>query len=477
MGEPRNVLVILCDQLRADFLSPYGGPEEVSPNLAHLAAEAAVFDKAYSVKPLCAPARMTMLTGMHPCTCPVPIPGSVPTVASMLSRAGYRTAALGKMHMQPPRGPYGFDELILSEDTGPGMFLDDFHRHCAEEGYVEWTHGLDNFDVLPVENPLPEDKTVTWWNAHQAERFLRERAGPSQPFYAVASFVKPHPPYDPPRPWSRLFSAADVPTPVGRDRGEQDYPELVRLYRQASGVEAIERLGLVERIRAHYLGLVAQIDDEIGRLLSALDEEGLAENTLVVFSADHGDMLGDHHLFMKFYPYEGSGRIPLILRGPGVSPGRWDRPVSQLDFVPTILQFCGLPIPPHCQGLSLFDVFGGDECHGRGVLIETAHARGFCLAGRDCKYTLWAGGEEELFNLSEDPYEEVDLAAERPPLRDRMRARLVDELHRLDAYRLPGMPPLLREGAPAVDPVDPRRFDRLRGRFLHHRLPPGPGRP
>ena len=472
MANPRNVLLILCDQLRADFLGVYGNTNGVTPNLDRLAESGMVFDRAYSVMPVCTPARMTMLTGRHPATCPNPIPESAPTIAGLLSAAGWHTAAFGKMHMRPPRGPCGFDELVLSEDTGPAMFLDDYHPWLAEQGAVEWARGLDNYDLLSSESGLPEEKTVTCWNGRQAVDFIHRQSGSPDPFYAVVSFPKPHPPYDPSKPWAGMVQAEAAPRPLGLDRPWDEYPEQARLYAEAFGFQDVERLGCVQQVRAHYLGLVAQIDHEIGRILDALAEQGLEENTLVIFLTDHGDFLGDHHLFMKFFPYESAAKIPLIMRGPGVPQGRSKVPVSHLDFVPTILEFLGQHVPAECQGRSLLDLLRTQGDGRDGVLIQFGHGRGFCWAMEKHKYLVWPNGEEELFDLAEDPEECHNLAEERADLRAHMRAALLDQMRYFDERRAEGMPRLLdQDGRPPKDRSYVQAYKGTARRFMPHRVP------
>jgi len=451
----RNVLLIVCDQLRADFLEAYGGPA-ITPNVSRLAREGAVFERAYSSSPMCVPARMTMLTGRHSLTCPSRIPDEVPTIAGTLGEAGHHTAAFGKMHMEPPRGPYGFRELVLAEDTGENVPADDYHRELAAKGLIEWGHGRTNYDLRSAVSKLPEAHSVTQWNGDRAVAFLEARQKTTAPFYGVISFLKPHPPYDPTPRWAGLVSPEQAPAPSTLERPAADYPEAVRRYREAAGCGRMPA-DQIQQTRAHYLGLVAQIDAQLGRILDTLESTGLADKTLVVFTSDHGDLLGDHHLFMKFYPYEPSARIPLILRGPGIVPGRYDVPVSTLDLVPTALEFCGMPHAFPCQGDSLARLADGSVVRD-GVLTCLALARGACWATRRWKYTFWSTGEEELFDLQNDPNEAKNLAQEQPDRKAQMQQALTAELARLDADRIGDTPPILRDNRLRVAPLDPARF-------------------
>ncbi|MEK6647346.1 MAG: sulfatase-like hydrolase/transferase [Candidatus Firestonebacteria bacterium] len=464
----KNVLLILCDQLRADFLGVYGGPN-ITPNIDSLAKNGLVFTKAYTPSPMCVPARMTMLTGMHSLTCPLQIPSSVLTIADILSNAGFNTAALGKMHMFPTRGPYGFKELILSEDTGTGMFLDDYHPWLAKQGYMEWSHGLDNYDILSVENYLPKNKTVTHWNSEQAIKFLKKQKNTSRPFYLVTSFVKPHPPYDPVASWSKLVNSKDTPLPIGLKRPWKDYPEVVRLWAQAVGYAKISNKIDIRQIRAHYLGLVAQIDYEIGRIIATLEESNLEKDTLIVFSSDHGDFLGDHNLFMKFFAYESSARIPLIIKGPGIPKGLSSIPVSILDFVPTLLDFCEQKIPVQCQGESILKLLDENGKSRKGVLISTTHGNALCWATRRYKYTFWPNGEEELFDLETDPYEIKNIAKENPKLKNKLKNELIVELERFNKKRVKTILPLLKNKKLKKGEIDYNDFVDMSKRFVQHK--------
>jgi len=414
---------------------------------------------------------MTLLTGRHPATCPLRIPDSVPTIAGLLSNAGYHTAAVGKMHMVPPRGPYGFQGLALAEDTGCGMFLDDYHPWLAQQELYEWEHGLDNYDILPGVSHLPEEKTVTGWVGARTVEFLRNRSRRREPFYLVTSFLKPHPPYDPTRCWLERTAPDVVPEPLGLGRPPEDYPEPVRLRREAYRESEVVRLGLTQQIRAHYVALVAQIDHEVGRILRTLDETGMRDETLVLFCSDHGDFLGDHHMFMKFFPYESAARIPLFVRVPGGSPRRLGLPVSHLDIVPTVLDFCGIRSSEECQGESLLPVASGAETRRDGVVFSFATGRGFCLVQGRYKYASWPNGEEEMFDLEEDPHEIRNLVVERRELTASLRKVLLERVRRLDACRVGGVPPLIQGDDLVLDTSYRAAYAELARRCLHHRLP------
>ncbi|HBE02975.1 MAG TPA: hypothetical protein DC049_10955 [Spirochaetia bacterium] len=469
MQATKNILLIICDQLRPDFLEAYGGPA-VTPNISRLARQSIVFDRAYSSSPSCIPARMSLLTGMHSLACPHKIPGKIRTTAEILADKGYDTAALGKMHMSPVRGPYGFRKLMLSEDTGDGMFLDDYHRELAENGFSEWDHGLTNYDILETDGCLPEEKTVTRWNGDQAVNHLRECARNKRQFFSVVSFVKPHPPYDPIKKWKQTVEHTEIPKPVGIDRGSATYPFVVSRYKESAETGNFTDT-TVNNIRTAYLALIAQIDEQVGNILDTLESENLVDNTLVCFTSDHGDSLGDHRLFMKFFSYEGSARIPLMIRAREIAPSRCHRPVSTLDIPPLFLDYAGLPPVPWHQGRSLIKI--PEDNHRESILISSQPNFGssFTLVTEKYKYTFWPNGEKELYDTNMDPHEKNNIAANNNITRE-LHIALQYELERINKQRLTNVPPFMEQGEILTRKYEAELFTKVRSRYCHHKKMP-----
>jgi len=426
MADRPNILLIMTDQQRGDWLRVAGQPLIQTPHLDHLADEGVLFTRAYSECPVCIPARYVLMTGLHPETLrlranrnvPMPIAETLPWV---LGRAGYQTQSVGKLHFTPQRACYGFDHTIVAE-AGRLREGDDYHRWLATTPYAgqERLHGLGNNMVQARRSAVPESHHVTTWTVSQSLDFL-ERRDPTRPFFLFTSFTKPHSPYDPPAPYDTLYDPADVPAPYAADIAPQALPPSLRGLPQTYGWDRLSEEE-VRRSRAHYMGQVTHIDSQIGRLLGGLAWHGLLDNTLVLFVSDHGDMLGDRGLFFKTAFYEGSLRIPYIVSLPRAWADRpvgrvVDRPVGLADLLPTILDIAGVPDVRPRDGISLLDdLRGGAAQPGRlwhGVFGSREEDVRHCLADGHTKY-IWnrAGGYEELYRPAEDPSESRNLAAE-----------------------------------------------------------------
>jgi arylsulfatase A-like enzyme len=416
-----NVLLVTSDQHKATTIGAYGDPLGATPALDRLAAAGTRFDRCRTQNPFCQPARATILTGQYPSTHGVirngidlPNEAARESVATLLGDAGFSTALLGKAHFAsyypdfpsgspeavvesarvPPEwtGPYfGFQHVELVTDVhnirlapdmgrwnwgfGPPPFGLHYARHLFRDGRERGTERLRlmqpeaagaTWDHTQTwKNRLPEEDHHTTWTADRAIAWLdRVR----EPFFGWVSFADPHHPFDPPAPWSDRYDPADMRQVLpAAHPGELDgKPPFHRVWSQGfrgtplewanpgwALMSEDERCGIL----AAYYGMVSQIDHAVGRILAALDARGVADRTLVVFTADHGDYLGDHQLMLKGpIHYEALVRVPLIVRGPGIPAGAVvDDPVGTIDLVPTVLKSCGAPVPAWVQGRQLLD--------------------------------------------------------------------------------------------------------------------------
>lgn len=424
-----NVILICADQWRGDCLSSAGHPFVQTPHLDDLARAGTRFTKAYSATPTCVPARVSLFTGQSQerhgrvgYEEGVPFDAAHPvTVAGEFSRAGYHTQAIGKMHVYPERSRVGFDEVVLhdgylhqarAEHRQDFRFFDDYvpwlRRQpgvAPDEEYFD--SGVNCNSVVARPWDKPERLHPTNWLGTQAIDWMYRR-DPTRPFFLYLSFHRPHPPYDPPA-WA-MEQYAHVPEeelPVG------DWIEDWEEHRRDGDYQAaLAKLppSVVRRARQGYYGLMTQVDLQVNRILESLGDFGIRDNTVIAFTSDHGEMMGDHQMFRKALPYEGSARVPLIIHDPRTpSGGTVDHVVELRDVMPTLLDLAGIDIPDSVDGASLATaLIGGgtaprDHLHGEHTYFGQSIQ--WITDGR-LKY-VWASGtgREQLFDLDVDPGE------------------------------------------------------------------------
>ncbi|MGO4370314.1 arylsulfatase [Paenibacillus sp. MCAF20] len=455
-----NLLLITVDQMRGDCLSILGHKVVETPNLDQLARRGMLFSNAYSSTPTCVPARAALFTGMSPRSHGrVGYEENIPwnyehTLPGELAKAGYHTQCVGKMHVDPARSLCGFHNVVLHDGyLHHNRFkhtntVAESHDSCDD--YLPWLReragagadlidlGLDcNASTMARPWHLPEALHPTNWVVTQSIDFLRRR-DPRKPFFLWSSFVRPHPPFDPPQAYWDRYDGADFPDPVVGEWAVKDDPA-------RGGLDPVTRSGVVPRRRlrramAAYYALITHIDDQLGRLMNAMEEYGVLDRTIIVFTSDHGELLGDHHLFRKALPYEGSAKVPLIIADPG---GMLDAPqgatvdaVAELrDIMPTLLDCAGVNIPAVVDGRSLLrarelsqDGSWRTYIHGEHAYGEQSHQ--YMTDGRQKYIWFTQTGEEQLFDLLLDP-QELTNKAEEESYADSMRLwreRLVREL-------------------------------------------------
>ena len=429
-----NILLLMVDQMRFDAMGCAGNPHIRTPHLDELARTGVRFSQCYSPIPVCIPARHGLLTGRfaaahgrYSLNVPIPEP-NLPTLPQLLGLAGYTTRAIGKMHFRPVRRHFGFHRMELMEEIPDHREDDEYLQYLAQNGYghIRWVHGVRSvLYQLPQVSVLPERHHGSTWVADRTIEFLIQNR--NRPFFCFSSWIAPHPPWNAPEPFASMYDPDSLPDPVGLDRDPDELPPRMRRTNvHTEGMTPEQR----RRVKALYYGQISLVDKGIGRILRALDELGLAENTLVIFTADHGEMLGDHGAWGKHLPYEASAHIPLLVRLPGrTEPGRVsDDLVSLLDILPTALDIAGMPgAAGDLPGASLLGREGGGLKEPRKKLvIEYGRGEGRWLALREgvWRYTYYAGGGwEELYNLETDPHELNNLLLEAPD-------RPVDPAHR-----------------------------------------------
>ena len=452
-----NILVITADQWRGDCLGCRRTPHPVmTPHADQLAAEGVLFTQAYSACPVCMPNRLTTLTGRSASRLgvttnfmqgPRPPVDSARTLPARLTReAGYQTKAVGKMHFFPDRARYGFEHVTLHPN--------DYVNWLEDQGYGGFYrgHGLGGNEVYPAVSAVPERYTHTHWIIDEAIRFIGAR-DPEHPFMLWIVFEAPHSPFDPPAPYDRMYDNLTIPDPV---RGAWlDGPDAPAYFAQMRLVHNLDYVTpeVIRESRRRYYGQVSHIDYQLGRLLGELRTRGLYDDTAVVFTADHGEHLGDHGVFGKTTYLNGSAQVPLIVRPPrnpsDTSRARVvDAPVMTADICPTLLALAGLDVEGEIDGRSLVPVLTGAEADGDRTIFGECGGHTFATDGRFkyCHYRT--GGAEQLFDVAADPDDLTDLSGD-PQHADTMaalRAELIEHLTSLGR-------PLVEDGAGVVAPA------------------------
>lgn len=452
-----NVLFITADQWRGDSLGIAGQTNLRTPNLDRLGREGYYFPRCYSECPVCVAARTVWLTGQHPWTTgsrtnkQVPIDDTT-TFPAVFTQAGYRTRGLGKMHFGPPNcwQTHGFEQTVICE-SGRSPEPDDFHQFLAKTPWAGLSrgHGVGNNDIFAAPSPIPAPYHVNSWTVDITISFLEQHlaAEPETPFLVHTSFSKPHSPYDPPRPYDSLYNPWEVPSPY-RVRGDySEGPPWAEPYAQYYTWDTLgdEQIAVT---RCFYWGQITHLDHSLGRLFSALQRLGVADDTAIVFNADHGDLMGDHNFYFKANFYEESTHVPLIVYVPeplrqrlGLpEPGRCDQLCGVAEVAPTLLALAGLDQPDSMQGDGLLPLLRGERT-GAPVDGIFGYGREANLMLREArlKYVYYVhGGFEQLFDTVVDPAELTNLANDpnyasekarlRQALLERMQSRGADEV-------------------------------------------------
>lgn len=453
MNQLPNILFIMTDQQRSDTIHALGNPIIRTPTLDSLAQNGAAFTNAYTPAPVCVAARSAAITGLPPhlngCTLNNESPLHLPSIMQVLQARGYQTHGIAKMHFNPTiDAMWGFDSRDISEEGArqPG-FRNDFHQYLDENGFghVLEPQGIrSEMYYIPQPSQLPAAHHHTTWVADRAIDFLEKRAR-QQPFFLWASFIKPHPPFESPVPWNKLYRAADMLPPHRPEQFEQlltywNYFQNRYKYRDKGYDEMLFRT-----MKAMYYACISFIDFNVGRILDALGT-GI-DNTLLVYTADHGEMLGDYGSVGKRTMLNPAVKIPMILHWPGrIAPEQQiDAPVSLLDLFPTFAAAAAADVPPPSpEGMDLLAIAAGDA---EREYVYSQFSEGptglYMIASRDMKYIYSAADRREwLFDLKIDPQETKSWATN-----PRYAGRLQDLRHKLVAqYEDDGYDLAVRDG-------------------------------
>lgn len=415
MKQP-NILLLYTDQQRYDTIAALGNPIIKTPNLDFIANSGVSFDRCYTSTPVCIAARCSMVTGLpaHVTNCydNVPMPQEETSFMEVLQSLGYQTHGVGKQHFSPDSHKlWGYDSRDYSEEGGQDDEFRDFLK-ANGYGYVDDIHGVrSEYYYIPQPSQLPAHLHNTHWVADRSIEYLEKR-DPNKPFFLMSSFIKPHPPFENPVPWNKLYRMAQMPLPYR----PENYQDALCYWNHYQNRYKYRDQGfddnLLRTMRAAYYGAISFVDWNVGRILQALGNE--IKNTLILYLSDHGEMLGDFGSFGKRNMLEPAAHVPMLARLPGTFEGgrRISEPTSNLDLFPTFTGLAGDTQSPHPEGQDLRTVADGSS-ERTFVFSQFGQEKTglYLITDGTWKYTYSAADQKEwLYNLELDPKESRNLA-------------------------------------------------------------------
>jgi arylsulfatase len=453
-----NILVILSDQHRYDCTGAYGNTQVRTPHLDGLAQHSIVFDAAACPFPVCAPSRYSLLTSLYPRQHTAwkngaSLPPGIPTFPRAFQQAGYHTSTVGKMHLTPTYADVGFGDMVLAEQDGPGRHDDDYHRYLRSKGLIDRNDLTDQVGEFREKAPeeywrtfgatasnLPEEEHSTSWIANRAIDAISNWG--DEPQLLFTSFIKPHHPFDPPASWAAEYPPDDIEILPG---WLEELPSLDA----ARGPGYFPNTELTQdsmrRVTAHYYATISHMDHHIGRILAKLKETRQYDNTIIVYTSDHGELMGFHHLLLKHnYMYEPLVRVPLFMKLPGQQDGgtRSASLTSLLDLAPTLARLSGVELSGSIEGK---DMFADPERE----FLFAEFDNELMVRTRDYKLLLMKNSEQcQLFDLTTDSSETENRYAD--PEYVEVRRRLEDAARK--KFLFEAWPPMHGDqDAPSID--------------------------
>lgn len=447
----KNILFFMTDQFLWNALGYVGHPIVKTPNLDRLAAKSFNFPNTYCASPVCVPARISLFCGQyahkHGQATNLQVKQGTPMFIDTLNDNGYHTAAIGKLHLKPieretkrfqtlklhdgysQKGSSAYAEYL--EQEKPEYAPTDMHAFPVEEKegviFGENIYNNKKFEaIIYGTSKVPSEYFYTQWMSDESIKFL-ESHNKEKPFFLFSSFIGPHSPFVVPEPYSTMYKPEDVILPGTIEEDLSLKPKSQDFRRNMWGMGTVNEQQL-RKITALYYGHITLIDEHIGRILDKLDETGLADNTLIAFSADHGELLGSHGQFYKGNMYDEATRIPLLIHDPAKNSFQFDEFVSQIDIMPTLLELADIPVPEWSQGKSFKPLIEGKPfCPRDQVFFEIKSVNdglggyppsGYRIGCRDKEYLFSYEfydfdnrriHEGELYDLRNDPYQTHNL--------------------------------------------------------------------
>jgi len=479
MSRP-NFIFICTDQQRSDSLGCAGNPVARSPNIDSIAQNGARFTRHITPMQICSPSRATMLTGLYPrnhrlVMNGMALPPSVTTLTGLLSDSGYRTHGVGKQHLQPLLAPaeynmpdsrafwdkaeseewdgpyYGYQSLDLLLGESDTAFLAGHYASWLKQNFPESMHLLEpasSSEPLPADldeiwsSAMPVEQHYNTWITNRSVEFLQHQSAAEDPFFLFVSYPDPHHPFDPPAAYANRWNPADMPIPTvdPEERGKMP-PYHTELYPQGgafrelywagrSDLEAGSMIttdnisdGSMQKAIAYTYAMIEMIDDGVGRILNALSQSGQQDNTYIIFTSDHGELLGDHGLLHKGPPsYRQLTEVAMLVKGPGISPGiTIDALTNHIDIAPTITDLADIARKGQdFDGESMCPLLSGDQSTIREFNFGEYHPSARedlynqTVQSEKWRLTLYPQRPEwgELFDLENDPHERNNIYTE-----------------------------------------------------------------
>ncbi len=457
----KNVVFIMCDQLRLDALGIYGNNICKTPNIDALFEYGTIFENMFTAYPACAPNRCAIATGKWPKINGMVgngyiLPESETTMMDVFKRNGYSTYGVGKMHFgpqweydmddsgkgainpQPVSLPWhGFDQCMITEDHRIGPYAD----YLTGQGLDPWAdvHSFSwGKQHTTQPSPYPEEHYQTTWTTDRTLDYLKEH-DQDKPFFMWVSYVDPHHPFNPPAPYDTMYNPDEMPLPVFRE-GEHDNRPSVFMNKFKGRMVNHEQCDLSalsdhewQEITAYYYGMVTLIDKNIGRIVSHLKATGQFDNTIFVFTTDHGETLGDHHLLFKNFPFDCVTRVPFMVRQPDDRSRRRESTLCRsLEVMPTLVELAGLSLREKLNGFSLMPYIDSDSEPElfEDILIE--HSVHQTIRSKKYRMTVYHNEAcGELYDLANDPDNLFNLWDDREyqQVKNELLGRLVGKLY------------------------------------------------
>ncbi|MEP1207296.1 MAG: sulfatase-like hydrolase/transferase [Rhizobiaceae bacterium] len=417
-----NILLIMADQMTPFMLEACGGVGAKTENMTKLATRAANFTNTYTPSPICVPARSCFMTGLYSSTTGCydngdPYNSFIPTFAHYLTNAGYETVLSGKMHFVGADQLHGYQRR-LNTDVYPSGFIWSYPLPPKDDPSFQAFDFAAQYIAKNIGPGWSKELQYDEETHFKSLEYLRH--APDKPWMLTVSFTNPHPPYKIPKKYWEMYKDADIPLPEYPEDMDETYSEYDHAIRRWHGLHVkggeIRKPENQIAMRRGFAALAHYVDDKIGELLDVLDDNGLRDDTIVIVTSDHGEMLGEKGMIQKRGLYEWSARIPLFIDIPRVEPVKIDTPVSLLDLPATLIDIAGEKPASPMEGRSLLPAIHGaelavvpviSEYHGEGIMRPS-----FIVRLGDWKYHYCHGAEPRLYNLAADPGEWNDCAGD-----------------------------------------------------------------